>query len=1088
MQQSIQTFFFQNKTWKIGLMLLCLSTLSVPAQQLDMTKFKGIKPRAIGPAGMSGRITTIQALERDPDIIYAGAASGGLWRSDDGGIAWKPIFEKEKVASVGALAIDQNNPDVIWLGTGEGNPRNSHTGGYGIYKSIDGGKNWQLMGLEKTRCIHRILIHKNNPDIVYVAAIGSPWGEHPERGVYKTSDGGKTWKKVLYVNEKTGAADLVIDPQNPNKLIAAMWEHRRYPWFFNSGGEGSGIYVSYDAGENWEKRTSENGLPEGNLGRVGLAIAPSRPDLVYAIVEAKKNGIYKSKDGGFQWEKVTDQGEFGNRPFYYSEIYVDPQNENRIYSLWSYVSRSEDGGKTWEVIADYGNRVHPDHHAFWIDPNDPQFLIDGNDGGLFLSRDGGESWKFAENIPVGQFYHVNVDMQHPYNVYGGMQDNGSWRGPAYVWRANGIRNAYWQEIMFGDGFDAVPDPSNEDYSYAMSQQGYLGRVHLPTGEVKLIQPVHPEGVKLRFNWNAGIATDPFDKKTVYFGSQFLHKSTDRGNTWEIISPDLTTNDPEKQKQLESGGITYDVTGAENFTTIVSIAPSPVEKDIIWVGTDDGHLQITQNGGESWKNVVANVKGVPAGTWVTQIKASTYKAGEAFVVFDNHRRDDIKPYVYQTQDFGKTWKRLADESQVWGHALALAQDPVEPKLFFLGTEFGLYVSIDGGKQWTQWTNGYPTVSTMDLVIHPREYDLVIGTFGRAFYVLDDIRPLRELVQQGIALMDKPLHAFAPPEAVLANVQQASGTRFSAQGMFQGENRPYGAMISYAVKEVKMQEKKKESEAETENSSPSRARSGTMALEEENKTDETPKDTLKMKVEILNASGEIVRTLQTTPKPGLNRMHWELERKAVRFPGQKKPKPDAPERGGAAILPGTYTVRLSYGEDRDSTQIKVVGDPRMPINMTDMQAKNKLILQIEESIRASTEAVDRLQEAQETTKMVVKQLEGEDEATKELKQEAKAIQKQIKEMLERINGKEDVQGIFRNPDELGSKLRSAYGYIQSTWEAPNEAQKLKVAQAEADAKEILAQINDFFEQDWLAFQKSVQSSPFSLFKKYDPIKIR
>ena len=415
----------------IATFIILLLAYAVSAQKIDMEKMKGFKPRSIGPAGMSGRITSIDVVVSNPDIIYAGSASGGLWRSTSGGINWEPLFDKEAVLSVGAVTVQQDNPSVIWVGTGEGNPRNSLNGGYGIYKSLDAGKTWKLMGLEKTRNIHRVIIDPRNPQVVYVAAIGSPWGEHPERGVYKTTDGGTTWERILFVDDKTGCADLVMDPSNPNKLIAAMWQHRRWPWVFKSGGPGSGMHITFDGGKTWTKRTSKDGLPEGELGRMGLTIAASKPDVVYALVESKKNALYRSSDGGQKWEMVNDKSsEIGDRPFYYSDIHADPTNENRLYTIYSEVNMSIDGGKSFQKLLPYSG-VHPDHHAWWINPNNPSHMIDGNDGGLNITHDMGKNWRFVDNIPVGQFYHVNVDMDQPYNVYGGLQDNGSWVGHAY---------------------------------------------------------------------------------------------------------------------------------------------------------------------------------------------------------------------------------------------------------------------------------------------------------------------------------------------------------------------------------------------------------------------------------------------------------------------------------------------------------------------------------------------------------------------------------------------------------------------------------------------------------------------------------
>ena len=588
---------------KLRFLLCFCAVASFTAQEISMDILKDMKPRNIGPGGMSGRVTAIDVVLSQPDVMYVGTASGGLWKSNSGGVTWHPIFDNEATASIGAVAIQQSNPSVVWVGTGEGNPRNSLNGGYGVYKSLDGGKNWMLMGLENTRHIHRIIIDPTDPNVVYVGSIGSPWGIHPERGVYKTTDGGKTWKKILFANNKTGVGDMVMDPTNPNKLIVALWEHKRDPWFFTSGGEGSGLFVTHDGGDTWEERTDKDGLPEGELGRIGLAIAHNKPNIVYALVEAKKNALYKSEDGGFTFKKINDKRGIGNRPFYYSDIFVDPENENRLYTVFTYVNVSEDGGKNFtQLMPAYGvtNGIHPDHHAWWIHPQDGSFMIDGNDGGLNITHDGGKSWRFIGNLPVAQFYHIAVDNEYPYNVYGGMQDNGSWRGPAYVWRVQGIRNDYWQEISFGDGFDVVPDPNDNRYGWTMSQQGYVDRYDWVTGNNHTVRPTHPDpDVRLRFNWNSAINIDPFNSSTVYFGSQFVHKSMDKGLTWKIISPDLTTNDPEKQKQHESGGLTMDATGAENYTTILVIEPSRLEQNMLWVATDDGQVHYTQNGGESW---------------------------------------------------------------------------------------------------------------------------------------------------------------------------------------------------------------------------------------------------------------------------------------------------------------------------------------------------------------------------------------------------------------------------------------------------------------------------------------------------------
>ncbi|MEL7270938.1 MAG: hypothetical protein AAGL34_15295, partial [Bacteroidota bacterium] len=791
------------------LFLFLFSSLVLTAQEFSMDMVQDMKPRNIGPAGMSGRVTSIDVVLSNPDILYVGTASGGLWKSTSGGIKWEPLFEKEVTASIGAVKIQQSNPSVIWVGTGEGNPRNSLNGGYGVFKSIDGGKTWTAMGLEKTRHIHRIVIDPTNPDVVYVGAIGSPWGVHPERGVYKTEDGGKTWKKILSTNNTSGIADLVIDPSNPNKLIAAMWQHKRDPWFFKSGGGGSGLYITMDGGENWKELTDEDGLPKGELGRIGMAIAKNKPNVVYALVEAKKNALYRSDDGGFKWKKVNDKNDIGNRPFYYSDIYVDPQNENRVYSIFTYVNVSEDGGKNFtQLMPAYqaNNGVHPDHHAWWIHPENGQFMIDGNDGGMNITKDGGKTWRFIGNLPVAQFYHINIDNEYPYNVYGGMQDNGSWRGPAYVWRDQGIRNSYWQEIAFGDGFDVVPDLDDNQFGYAMSQQGYVSRYDWKTGNNYIVRPTPPDkDTRLRFNWNAGIGQDPFNNSTVYFGSQFVHKSTNKGLTWTTISPDLTTNDKEKQKQSESGGLTMDATGAENHCTILVIEPSEVEQNMLWVGTDDGRVHITQNGGGTWTEVTQNIKGLPAGSWIPQIKASKKNKGEALLIANDYRRFNYTPYAYRTKDYGKTWTRIVDGNDVESYTLSIVEDPENPNLMFLGTDDGLYISFNAGSSWKKWTEGFPTVSTKDLVIQPREHDLVIGTFGRAAWVLDDLRPLRAIAQNA-AVLQNDVKLFDSPDAYLAAYQQPTGSRFGGDALYNAENRKEGAMITYYLKEVPKKEDK------------------------------------------------------------------------------------------------------------------------------------------------------------------------------------------------------------------------------------------------------------------------------------------
>ena len=1086
-----------TKTWRICVLAVLLGMVSYPSYaQLDMDKFAAMKARNIGPAGMSGRVTAIDAVIDNPDIVYIGTASGGVWKSTNGGINFEPIFDDQPVHSIGAVAIYQNNPDIIYVGSGEGNPRNSHNSGNGMYKSIDGGRTWTHLGLDETRNIHRVIIHPNNPDVVYIGVQGTAWADSPERGVYKSMDGGMTWDKILYTNEMTGIADLVMDPSNPEKLMAAMWEFRRLPWHFTSGGPGSGLHVTFDGGKTWQQRSSDDGLPAGDLGRIGLGIAPSNPSMVYALVEAKKNALYLSRDGGFSFEKVNDSRTVSNRPFYYNDIFVDPVNENRIYHVASRVQVSDDGGKTFEQIMD---DVHPDHHAWWIDPNNPNLIYEGNDGGMAISRDRGATWRFPENLPLAQFYHIRVDNSMPYRVCGGLQDNGSWCGPSKVWRRGGIRNSYWEEVAFGDGFDVMIHPDNADIGYAMSQGGNLRRFELVTGYQKNIKPIHPDGETLRFNWNAAIAQDPTDGNTIYYGSQFVHKSTDMGDTWTIISPDLTTNDPEKQKQLDSGGLTYDVTQAENFTSIVAIEPSPIDPSVIWAGTDDGNLQITQDGGATWDNVIDNVRGVPEGTWIPQIRASKHTAGEAFIVFEDHRRSNWEPYLYRTRDFGRSWERLADSENTWGYVLSVEQDPIAPNLLFMGTEFGLYVSVDDGDTWNKFEHGYPTASTMDMALHPRDHDLVLGTFGRSIFVIDDIRPFREIALQGAEMLESPLAAFPAPDAHLAVYRQATGTRFAADGMYAGENLEDGAMITYWIGESQETLAASDGDSESRSSGPSAPadRSGNtdgptyMNYGASGMDDGPGKKKEEVKIEILNADGDVIRTIKGPAKPGLNRTFWGLRQKGVRFTfspwGNQGGRNRDAEPAGATVLPGTYTARIAHGDHTAETTINVHMDPRMDVDIADLEARHEKYMLWETHAAVATKAMERLGSAQGTIKTINERLgDRDDDDAKELKKMGREAGKTLKELTEHFTGKQ-VQGIRRDPNTVMSQIFTARSYITSGMNGPDPSVDIALNNASNRLTEVLDAINTFYAEDWSAYQQAVEDADVQLFDDHEPLSL-
>jgi len=971
---------------------LTLRALPALAAGVDPALLAGLKARSIGPAGMSGRIAAIAARPDDPDVLYAGAATGGLWRSTNAGLTWEPLFDAQPVAALGAVAIDPTNPDIVWAGTGEGNPRNSVSVGNGIYKSLDGGRTWTHLGLEKTERIHRILLHPTRSGVAWVAALGQAWGENAERGVWKTTDGGASWTKVLYVDERTGAADLVLDPKNPDKLFAAMWDYRRWPWSFRSGGPGSGLHVTYDGGATWKRFTEEDGMPKGDLGRIGVAISPSHPEIVYALVEAEESALLRSEDGGQSWRAVNTDQEVADRPFYYADIRVDPEWPQRLYSLASRFSVSDDSGKSFRDLG--RRRIHSDNHALWIDPADPTHLVLGSDGGLAVSRDRGESWQFVSTLPLGQYYHVAVDGETPYNVYGGMQDNGSWRGPSAVRQGGGfgggrgIPNHAWLRVGFGDGFDTLPDPDDPTRGYAMSQGGFLQRWDL-SGGGRPVRPPQPGEEELRFNWNAAIEIDPFDPATVYYGSQYVHKSTDRGLSWEVISPDLTTDNPEWQKQEESGGLTPDVTGAENFTTLVALAASPLERGQLWAGSDDGRLSLTRDGGATWQSLEGHVPGVPKNTWIPHIFPSRFDAAEAFVVFDNHRRSDWKPYVYRTRDFGATWQSLATEN-LRGYALAITQDPVDRDLLFLGTEFGLWVSRDGGKSWLRWTHGVPTVSVMDLLVHPRDHDLVLGTHGRAAFILDDISPLRHLDEAA----GQPLHLFpvAPARQYLS--EPIAGGNNLGDGEFFGENRPYGALITFwaegedlphpdpEVERGRQEEKRQRQRQEAREGggrpepageagarrerggrggaagAPGSGRPGRGGPGRGGFGRGRGQSGPQVKIEIANAAGTVIRIFEAPITQGLNRAAWDLRRDGFRSPPREQPSFFF-DRGGPEVGPGTYAVTLRYGKNEARGTIEVLADPDSAATEADWQAREAAFERIEALREALAESIERIQ---------------------------------------------------------------------------------------------------------------------------------
>ena len=1091
-----------------ALLTLAAATASTT---LDPDRLAGFKARNIGPAGMSGRVAAVAAVPSDPRVVYAGAATGGLWRSRNGGLTWEPVFDDQPVHAIGSIAIAPQNPDVVWVGTGEGNTRNSVSIGNGVYRSLDAGRTWAHLGLEKTERIHKIGLDPVSTSVAYVCATGPEWGETEERGVFKTEDGGRTWKKVLYVDTKTGCGDLAVDPRNPGKVYAAMWQFRRWPWFFSSGGPGSGLYVTHDGGASWRKLQEEDGLPKGELGRIGLAVAPSDPQVVYAIVEADKSAVVRSTDGGRTWKVRNDKPNVAPRPFYFNEIRVDPKDADRLYSLDYNIRVSEDGGKTFTVLpgATWA-AIHGDHHDLWIDPADPTRMYDGNDGGVAVSHDRGRTFRFVENLPLAQYYHVAVDDARPFNVYGGLQDNGSWRGPSAVWQQGGIRNHHWLEVGGGDGFETVPRPGDPTQGYSLWQGGNLLRWDLKTGEEKMVKPAAPEGTRLRFNWNAGLATDPFDPAIVYLGSQFLHRSTDRGDTWQTISPDLTTNDPAKQKQDTSGGLTTDVTAAENHTTIIAIAPSPVEKGLLWVGTDDGRLHVSRDAGATWTSVEKALVGVPPNTWIPHVEPSRHAAGTAFVVLDNHRRADTRPYVFRTDDYGRTWRSLVT-SDVRGYALSIRQDPVDPDLVFLGTEFALYFSKDGGRSWSHLKKTLPTASVHDLAIHPRDHDLVIGTHGRALWILDDVRPLRSLTA---AALQAPLTLYPASPAVQHWVRPADGGFGFGAGEFQGENRPYGAILTYSLnfpdlpvqdeekerarKEgARADERRKKEATETgpvsppaPGAKPPAAEAAAPAKPEDaKKTEEKSGDKEpKVDVTVADASGKVVRRFKAPARLGVNRAAWDLRRDAFRaLPKAEDAPAEDEEPGGPEVPPGTYTVTVSFRGQEGRQPIEVQPDPRSANRPADWTVRYDAIQRAGALHDAVADAIWRIRRTRDDVALVQERAKQAAEAAGEKdpeKRDALPLVKSGDKVIEALGALE--KKLWQSPEATGilpdtdvvSRLFLATASLESSWDPPSPNQLEHLRQVDALLRRTLSEVNAAFDGPVAAFRKEAEAAGIAL----------
>jgi hypothetical protein len=960
--------------------------------KLDSNSFGAIEARHIGPAVTSGRIAALDGVNSDPRIIYVGSASGGVWKSINGGTSFKPIFDKH-TQSIGAVAVDQSRPETVWVGTGESWVRNSVSVGTGIYKTTDAGDSWKMMGLEDSERIAQIVIDPKNSDVVYVAATGHLWNSNDQRGVYKTTDGGKTWSRILFVDKDTGCADLAIDPQEPSIVYASMWQFRRKPYFFASGGPGSGLHKSTDAGKTWKKLS--NGLPEGELGRIAIAVAPSRPNRVYAVVEAKKSGVYRSDDMGETWTKVSASPIATGRPFYFARVLVDPKDHNRVYKPDFNLAVSTDGGQSF---VPRGGRAHSDFHAVWVNPNDTFNLFVGTDGGVYVSNDKANTFKFLSNLPLAQFYHASFDMEQPYNVYGGLQDNGSWMGPSRS--PNGVENKDWRNVGFGDGFHVYPDPTDRDVVYSEFQGGNVLRFHKSTGETKLIKVFPKQGEpRYRFNWNTAMHLSPTNPKVLYIGGQFLFRSINKGESFERVSPDLTTNDPAKQKQEESGGLSVDNSSAENHCTIFTIAESPLDEKVVWVGTDDGNVQLTRDGGKSWTNVVGNVTGLPANTWCRGVEASRFDRGTAYAAFSGYQTGDMKVYLYKTSDFGKTWKSIAGDG-IKGYAHVIREDRVNRDLLFLGTEFGLFVSIDGGAQWAQFTGNLPPVAVHDIAIHPREHDLILATHGRGILIIDDITPLRQL---GSRILESTAYVMdSRPSPITVPVGSQD---FPGDGDFVGANPTEAATITYYLKD--------------------RHVFG------------------DLKIEIYNAEGKLMATLPAGKRKGINRVHW--------FMRQKPPKvPPAPNLAGPALFgpmvpEGVYTVKLIKDKETFTGQVKVIADPASPHSSADRALQAQTIRKLYEMQERLAFVDDVVTTSRDQARERAKKLEG-DALGKELEAFADRLEALHKTLVATR------EGPITGEEQLRERIVELYGWVSQYGGRPTESQlaRIPVLEKEIDAR--------------------------------------
>lgn len=943
-----------------------------------------MEARHIGPAVMGGRITDIDGVPTEARTMYISTAGGGIWKTNNGGASFLPIFDKYP-QSIGALAIDPKNPNIIYVGTGESNMRNSVSVGFGMYKSTDAGENWTKIGLDSTEHISKVVIHPTNSSIIFAAAPGHLWNDNKDRGLYKSSDEGKTWEKILYVDDKTGCADFMIDPMHPDTMYASMWQFRRTPYSFNSGGPGSGLYKSTDGGKNWKKIT--NGLPKGTFGRIAMTLAPSEPNNLLAIVESENTGLFISSDYGETWKPQSSSSNVSARPFYFSTIQVDPVNPKRVYRPAFTVSISDDGGYSFREITNQAGWVHSDCHALWINPNNTNHMYLGTDGGVYMSLDKGNNWIFLNSLPVSQFYHVAIDQQTPYNVYGGLQDNGSWMAPTSS--PNGIENKDWRDVGFGDGFWVQPDQDDSNYVYSESQGGYVIRLNLKTNEAANIKPQPGPGEpKLRFNWNSPLVSSPTNKKTLYLGAQYLYKTQDRGLTWNKISPDLTTDNKSKQQQDSSGGVTVDNTSAENHCTIFSIAESPLDEKMIWVGTDDGNLQYTIDGGKSWIKVNQNVSCIPSGTWVSSIEPSKYDKNTVYATFDNHAYGDVHTYLAKSTDLGKTWQCFSS-TEFKGFAHKIKEDIINKNLLFLGTENGLYVSIDGGQRWINYNANIPNYCLVrDIQIHPKTHDLVLATHGRGILIVDDISPLRLIDQQ---LLQSSIQIL--PSRPTLNTMGRFGAAYPFAGGYAGPNASEEVVINYYLKD--------------------RVTSGDVY------------------VEILDNNGKKLMQIPGGKRKGINKVKWNMRM----LPPKVATGGDGLDFGGftAPLMPaGIYTVKVTKGTEVAYGNVELIKDPSSPHSEADRKAQYETQMKLYQMVEDLAFVSDQLQDQQKSSKDVLSKVKN----LKALTPLVNMYGKDLEDIRKTLLATKESKGGITGEEQIREKLSMIYAAVAGYEGRPSE----------------------------------------------------